>query len=89
MIHYTEIRNASIDQLTDELAAAGWDSTQTTIYEARDAVARLVNQTQGLGLHDYRTGDVIRRATDDEAGESINAGEEGVITVESQRCYVA
>ena len=54
-----------------------------------NAVARLINETQHLDLHDYRTGDVIRKATDDEAGESINAGDEGVITVDGQRCYVA
>ena len=89
MMAYNEIRNATLDQLTDELAAAGWDSTQTELYEARDAVARLICETQELDLHDYRTGDSIRKATADEAGESINAGDEGVITVDCQRCYVA
>jgi hypothetical protein len=89
MMTYSEIRNATLDQLTDELAAAGWDSTQDDIYAARDAVARLINETQSLDLHDYRTGDPIRKATDDEAAESINAGHEGVITVDCQRCYVA
>lgn len=89
MMHYTEIRNATLDQLTDELAAAGWDSTQTDIHDARDAVARLVNETQKLHVYDYQTTDQIRRATDDEAAESIAAGEEGVIMVEGGKCYVA
>ena len=42
MIHFTDIRNASLDTLTDELAAAGWDSTQTDICAAREAVVRLL-----------------------------------------------
>lgn len=89
MMTFNELQTASLDQLTDELAAAGWDSTQADVYEARDAVARLICEMRGLTLHDYRSGDVIRPATDDEAGESINAGDEGVITVDGQRCYVA
>lgn len=89
MIHYTEIRKATLDQLTDELAAAGWDSTQTDIHDAREAVARLVSETQSLYLHDSETSDVARRATDDEAVESIEAGEEGHIMVDGRKCYVA
>lgn len=86
IIHYTEIRTATLEELN---AALGSDGYHDDIYAARDAVARLINAKQPLTLHDYRTGDAIRPATDDEAGESINAGDEGVITVDSQRCYVA
>ena len=39
---YNEAQNASLDQLTDELAAAGWDSTQTTRREALTAVVELI-----------------------------------------------
>lgn len=86
MIHYTEIRNATLAQLN---AALGSDGYHDDIYAARDAVARAINAKQPLTLHDYRTGDAIRQATDDEAGESINAGDEGVISVAGQSCYVA
>lgn len=89
MIHYTEIGSATLDQLTDELAAAGWDSTQTDIYEAREAVARLVSETQSLHLYDYETAYQIRSATEDEAAVSIDAGDEGVIMVDGRKCYVA
>jgi hypothetical protein len=36
-----QIKTATLEQLTDELAAAGWDSTQTNIRDAREAVERL------------------------------------------------
>jgi len=42
-----EIETASLDQLTDELAAAGWDSTQTELTAAREAVTALFDE---LGL---------------------------------------
>ncbi len=38
---------ATLEQLTDELAAAGWDSTQNTQAEALDAVLALIGETQG------------------------------------------
>jgi hypothetical protein len=90
MIHYTEIANATLDQLTDELAAAGWDSTQTEIGDAREAVARLLHETVGpFDLQDSETDEVIRAATADEAAESANAGAEGHILIDGRRCYVA
>ncbi len=36
---------ATLDQLTDELAAAGWDSTQQTREEALEAVLALIAET--------------------------------------------
>ena len=37
-----EVSIANLEQLTDELAAAGWDSTQTNIEDAREAVLNLI-----------------------------------------------
>jgi hypothetical protein len=48
MMTYNEAMIASLDQLTDELAAAGWDSTQTEILDARLAVVGLIAETQSL-----------------------------------------
>ena len=42
MMTFAEAQVATLDQLTDELAAAGWDSTQQTIEEARWALYRLL-----------------------------------------------
>ena len=48
MMTYNEVMTASLDQLTDELAAAGWDSTQTELLDARLAVVGLIAETQSL-----------------------------------------
>ena len=89
MISFTSIATASLDQLTDELAAAGWDSTQKDAGSAREAVARLAHETQGpFDLCDSETNDVIREATEEETVESVCAGPEGHILVEGRRCYV-
>ena len=45
MMTYDKIATATFDDLTSELAAAGWDSTQQTIEEARYAVYRLIDET--------------------------------------------
>jgi len=39
-----QINTATLDQLTDELAAAGWDSTQTELTAARAAVTALFDE---------------------------------------------
>ena len=89
MLTYAQIATATLDQLTDELAAAGWDSTQTETRDARDAVARLLHETVGpFDLCDSETNDDIREATADEAAESVNAGPEGHIMVDGRKCYV-
>jgi hypothetical protein len=88
MIHCTEISTATLDRLTDELAAAGWDSDETSLHAARESVARLINSCVGLDLIDSETNEVIRKSTDDEAAESVNAGAEGHIDVDGRRCYV-
>jgi len=90
MMKFSQIATASLDQLTDELASAGWDSTQTDIRDARDAVARLLHETVGpFDIRDSETNDDLREATADETAESVCAGPEGHILVDGRRCYVA
>ncbi|MCA9181948.1 MAG: hypothetical protein KDA51_10865 [Planctomycetales bacterium] len=89
MMSLSQVSTASLEALTSELAAAGWDSTQTDTYAARDAVARLLVETVGpFDLLDSETNDTIREATADETAESVNAGPEGHILVNGRRCYV-
>ena len=73
-MRYQEITNATLDQLTDELGAAGWYSTLTDVREAREAVARLIQETRGLDLV-REDGEVIGRASGDEAAESCHSAE--------------
>lgn len=80
---------ATLEELTDELAAAGWDSCETSIDEARRSVARLINSVQVCWVYDSETANCLRKATDDEAVESATAGAEGHILVDGRRCYVA
>jgi len=90
MISFASIATASLDQLTDELGAAGWDSSQKNDRSAREAVARLAYETQGpFDLCDSETNDVLRKATEDETVGSVCAGPEGHILVAGRRCYVA
>lgn len=89
MIHFSQISTASIETLTDELAAAGWDSTQNDIREARSAVARLLNEVDDLRLYDSESGELITSTVDnDQAAESAQTPE-GHILVDGRRCYVA
>lgn len=50
MMTYNEATNATLAQLTDELAAAGWDSTQQTRGEAFAAVVALIAETNPNSL---------------------------------------
>jgi hypothetical protein len=88
MLHFNDIATATLEQLTDELAAAGWDSTQTEISDAREAMVRLYCASYGLSLCDSETCETLRNATVEEAIESVNAGAEGHILVDGRRCYV-
>lgn len=88
MMNITEIHDATLDQLTDELAAANQASTESCIAEARRSVAMLTHEHQSPDLRDSETNDVIRRATEDETVESVMAGREGHILVDGRRCYV-
>ena len=86
---FADIATADLDTLTDELAAAGWDSTQTDAREAREAVVRLLVQVRQIDLDLCdEAGDTIREATEDEAVESVLSGPEGWIVVDGVRCYV-
>ena len=90
MMNRNQVAVANLEQLTDELAAAGWDSTQTDARDARVAVARLLHETVGpLDLLDSETNDDIREATEEETVESVLSGLEGHILVDGRRCYVA
>ena len=88
MLHFNDISNATLEQLTDELAAAGWDSTQTEISDAREAMVRVYFALHYLSLCDSETCETLRNATVEEAIESVNAGAEGHILVDGRRCYV-
>lgn len=54
MMTRNEVATATLDQLTDELAAAGWDSTQQTVEEAREAVLRLLDEMDAVTACQYR-----------------------------------
>jgi hypothetical protein len=83
-----QLATATADRLTDELAAAGWDSTTRPVNELRADVARLLHEFWGpFDLTDER-GEVIREATLGETIDSVLAGPEGWIEVDGQRCYV-
>jgi hypothetical protein len=84
----TQVSVADLDTLTNELSAAGWDSTQTELRDAREAVVRLLCEVAGpFDLCD-EPGDTIREATTEEVVESVLAGPEGWIDVDGVRCYV-
>lgn len=89
MMTLAQVKTATLDELTDELAAACWDSTQTNLIDARDAVARLLNELGDLRLYDSETGELITSTvTDDQAAESAQTIE-GHITVDGRKCYVS
>jgi hypothetical protein len=88
MMTLTQVAVANLETLTDELAAAGWGSTQTSVSEAREAVVRLLCEVSGpFDLCDENN-DTVREATTDEVIESVMAGAEGWISVDGKRCYV-
>jgi hypothetical protein len=49
MMTFDQIADATLEQLTDELAAAGWDSCETQIDLARMSVARLLVESMPVG----------------------------------------
>jgi hypothetical protein len=88
MMSFDQVSAATLEELTDELAAAGLNPGEIGLEEARDNVARLLNSVVGLALFDSETARWIRPATDDEAAESANSGPEGHILVAGRKCYV-
>lgn len=85
----TSIHDATIDRLTEELAAAGWDSSPRDLHELRGDVARLLHEFWGPFDLTDESGDVIREATEQETVDSVLSGREGWIIVDGKRCYVA
>ena len=84
MMTFDEISVADLDALTTELAAAGWDSTQSDVRDARQAVARLINDTGDLRMYDSDTGDLITsEVSNDHAAESCLTAE-GHILVDTR-----
>jgi hypothetical protein len=68
MMNHNEATNATLEQLTDELAAAGWDSTQQTRDEAFAAVLALFAETidEIESANARRLRSLMRHATDDQ-----------------------
>ena len=90
MMTIDQIATATMDQLTDELAAAGWDSEERQLQAARESVAKLIYSTQGpFFLIDSELGESFGQATEAEFIESVLASPEGHILVNGMRCYVA
>lgn len=85
----SEVCVATLDELTDELGAAGWDSTTQDVYQARADVVRLLWETnhKGFYLYESNTADVICCATLQQAIESVLAGPEGHILGDDGRTY--
>jgi hypothetical protein len=58
-----------------------------------DSVQSVSIRNEYTSLHDYKTGDFIRRATPQESADSIEAAKSdkgaGVITVNGRSCYVS
>jgi hypothetical protein len=88
MMSLLEVAVANLETLTNELAAAGWDSTQTEVRDAREAVARLLCEANGPYELCDENNDTIRDATVEEVIESVLAGAEGWIMVDGVKCYV-
>ena len=86
-MNYSEIQNATIEQLTAELGDDCY--TMETIDQARVVLARRIAVFMGVDLIDSETNETIRRASEDEAAESIRNGHEGHIVVDGRKCYVA
>jgi hypothetical protein len=89
MMNFSEIANATLDELTDELGAAAWDSCQNEIHTARAAVACLLNECGDLRLYDSETGDLITSTVENELAEESAQTPEGHIMVDGRKCYVA
>lgn len=89
MMTIDEIATAGLEKLTDELAAAGWDSTMTDRRDAQQAVARLINEAGALHLWDSETGELVADVVSDEDAAESAVTPEGHILVDGRKCYVA
>jgi len=89
MMNYADVSTATLDELTDELAAAGRDSTLTDVYDARRAVACLLNDLGDLRLYDSETGDLVTSEVSDEMAAESCLTAEGHFQIGGRRVYVA
>jgi len=89
MMDFADVSTATLNALTDELAAAGRDSTQTDVYDARQAVARMLNDTGDLRLYDSDTGDLVTSEVSDEMAAESCLTAEGHFQIGGRRVYVA
>lgn len=87
MIHYVEILQASLEDLNAELVAAGRTAQESLDAARREAVA-LVHESHGPFDLVSIEGEILRKATLDEAIESCLAGYAGLISVDDDVCYV-
>lgn len=93
MMTFAQIKTATLDQLTDELVAAGWDSTQTDVTEAREAVTNLL-----LEVHRIEVGKRITAGKGEDRdsgridvieGDQVTvAWDSGVVTTQSADALV-
>ncbi len=88
MMNFSEIANATLEKLTDELAAGGYDSTQTDLSDARSAVACLLNECGDLRLYDSNTGELITSTVENGQAKESAQTTEGHIIVDGRKCYV-
>jgi len=88
MMTFDKIAIATIDELNREL---GEDYPSDAIAQAREVLAARFSCFVGVDLIDSETSEtseVIRRATEDEAVQSVQTIE-GHILVDGRKCYVA
>jgi hypothetical protein len=88
MIKIDSLADATLEELNEELAAAGFESTHTDLHSARLAVASLMAETPGYHLMAYDNAEPLRAATAAEILESALSGPEGVIEIDGVSCYV-
>lgn len=88
MIKIDTLAEATLNELNEELAAAGFESTHTDLHTARLAVASLMAETPGYCLMQYDSAEPLRAATATEILESALSGPEGVIEIDGVTCYV-
>jgi predicted TIM-barrel fold metal-dependent hydrolase len=85
MMTFDKIATATIDDLNREF---GEDYPSDAIAQAREVLAARFSCFVGVDLIDSETNEVIRRATEDEAVQSVQTIE-GHILVDGRKCYVA
>lgn len=86
MMTLSKVSVATLDELTDELGAAGWDSTAKDVGQARVDVVRLLCEVLGPPkLVNIQTGEVYRTAFVYEAVSAIE--NQNKITLSDGKSY--